>query len=221
MRASDYSFVEFRSLKRLVAIHGRYSYLRMRQLVLYSFYKNIAFILVIFWFGIYRSERTQQSCLDTAPAAARDGPLTRSVVPTFHGFRTDAGRPRSAWSGQSIYNDSILAMVNVIYLSLPPLVQGIFEKDVSEHVIYGEPKVLPPSGGGGPAGAAAGGGLTFPSTLRSRSVGAPVALPRGAAQHLLQHRGGHGVDGLWVLPMRRPVFPDRVGGQRRRHNDRL
>ena len=47
----------------------------------------------------------------------------------------------SAWSGQSIYNDSLLAMFNVIYSSLPPLAQGIFEKDISEHAIYKEPRV--------------------------------------------------------------------------------
>lgn len=49
--------------------------------------------------------------------------------------------PSSAWSGQSIYNDTILSMVNVLYLSLPPLAQGIFEKDISEAAIYREPRV--------------------------------------------------------------------------------
>jgi phospholipid-transporting ATPase len=57
VRASDYSFVEFRCLRRLLSVHGRYSYLRMRQIVLFSFYKNIAFILVVFWFGFYRCAR--------------------------------------------------------------------------------------------------------------------------------------------------------------------
>ena len=32
-------------------------------------------------------------------------------------------------------------MFNVIYSSLPPLMQGIFEKDISEKSIYREPRV--------------------------------------------------------------------------------
>lgn len=131
VRASDYSFVEFRFLKRLVAVHGRYSYLRLRQLVLYSFYKNIAFIMVIFWWGWWRYAdggepgRTAHRRWLTATVSRRG----RTTEPT------------SAWSGQSIYNDTILSMVNVLYLSLPPLAQGIFEKDISEAAIYREPRV--------------------------------------------------------------------------------
>jgi len=54
VRAADYSFAEFKSLQRLLAVHGRYSYLRMVDLIFFSFYKNIAFIVVCFWFGFYR-----------------------------------------------------------------------------------------------------------------------------------------------------------------------
>jgi phospholipid-translocating P-type ATPase (flippase) len=41
--ASDYSFAEFRFLKRLLLTHGRCSFFRNVDLVSYSFYKNIAF----------------------------------------------------------------------------------------------------------------------------------------------------------------------------------
>ena len=51
VRASDYSFVEFRALRTLMAIHGRYSFLRMCNLIFYSFYKSIALITVQCWFG--------------------------------------------------------------------------------------------------------------------------------------------------------------------------
>ncbi|KAJ1656786.1 hypothetical protein IWQ61_003703 [Dispira simplex] len=51
VRASDYSFVEFKSLRPLISIHGRYSYLRIANIIFYSFYKNIALITVQFWFG--------------------------------------------------------------------------------------------------------------------------------------------------------------------------
>ncbi|RKP21416.1 phospholipid-translocating P-type ATPase [Rozella allomycis CSF55] len=48
-RASDYSFVNFKSLLPLLAVHGRYSAMRMGKLTLYSFYKNILLILVLVW----------------------------------------------------------------------------------------------------------------------------------------------------------------------------
>ena len=48
-----------RSLRRLIAVHGRYSYMRMAQLVYYSFYKNLAFIFVQFWFGFFSAWAAQ------------------------------------------------------------------------------------------------------------------------------------------------------------------
>ncbi|KAJ3213903.1 hypothetical protein HK099_007124 [Clydaea vesicula] len=51
VRASDYAFAEFRFLKRLVTVHGRYSYMRIANIIMYSFYKNITMIMVMWWFG--------------------------------------------------------------------------------------------------------------------------------------------------------------------------
>eukprot|EP00842_Homolaphlyctis_polyrhiza_P003405 jgi/Hompol1/4065/HPOL_006903-RA len=55
VRAADYAFGEFRFLQRLLSVHGRYNYLRMANLIFYSFYKNIAFITVQWWFGFYNA----------------------------------------------------------------------------------------------------------------------------------------------------------------------
>lgn len=51
--SSDYSIAQFRFLKRLLLVHGRWSYRRISKLVLYSFYKNIVLYLTQFWFVIY------------------------------------------------------------------------------------------------------------------------------------------------------------------------
>jgi phospholipid-transporting ATPase len=51
VRAADYAFGEFRHLRRLVTVHGRYSLLRMTGLIYYSFYKNLVFITIQWWFG--------------------------------------------------------------------------------------------------------------------------------------------------------------------------
>ncbi|KAF9947924.1 hypothetical protein BGZ70_002436 [Mortierella alpina] len=50
-RSSDFSFKQFKNLKRLLTIHGRYSYLRMSRIIFFSFYKSICLITVQFWFG--------------------------------------------------------------------------------------------------------------------------------------------------------------------------
>ncbi|KAJ1919999.1 hypothetical protein IWQ60_007103 [Tieghemiomyces parasiticus] len=64
VRASDYSFTEFKSLRPLIAIHGRYSYLRIANIIFYSFYKNIVLITVQFWFGFNNAWSGQTLYLD-------------------------------------------------------------------------------------------------------------------------------------------------------------
>lgn len=53
VRAADYSFGEFKFLERLISVHGRYNLLRMSNVILYSFYKNLVFILIQFLFGFF------------------------------------------------------------------------------------------------------------------------------------------------------------------------
>ena len=36
---ADYAFAQFRFLRKLLLVHGRWSYIRISKLVLYSFYK--------------------------------------------------------------------------------------------------------------------------------------------------------------------------------------
>jgi phospholipid-transporting ATPase len=55
VRSSDYSFAQFRFLQRLLFVHGRWNYRRVSLLVLYSFYKNITYILTLFCFGFHNS----------------------------------------------------------------------------------------------------------------------------------------------------------------------
>ncbi|OQR84178.1 P-type ATPase (P-ATPase) Superfamily [Achlya hypogyna] len=59
--SSDYSIAQFRFLKRLLLVHGNYSYKRIAKLILFSFMKNIALSLSNFFY---------------APAAKYSGLLT-------------------------------------------------------------------------------------------------------------------------------------------------
>ena len=45
VQASDYALPEFRMLWRLLFIHGRWNYIRISEMILYFFYKNMLFTL--------------------------------------------------------------------------------------------------------------------------------------------------------------------------------
>ncbi|ERT00307.1 phospholipid-translocating ATPase [Sporothrix schenckii 1099-18] len=51
--SSDYAIGQFRFLKRLVLVHGRWSYRRMAESIANFFYKNIIWVFSIFWFQIF------------------------------------------------------------------------------------------------------------------------------------------------------------------------
>ncbi|XP_020086581.1 phospholipid-transporting ATPase 1-like isoform X2 [Ananas comosus] len=48
--ASDFSMGQFRFLVPLLLVHGHWNYQRMGYMILYNFYKNAAFVLVLFWY---------------------------------------------------------------------------------------------------------------------------------------------------------------------------
>jgi len=49
-RAADYSFSEFRFLRRLLCVHGRYAYVRTAGMMNMQFYKNMFFVCVQFYY---------------------------------------------------------------------------------------------------------------------------------------------------------------------------
>ncbi|KAJ6250449.1 putative phospholipid-transporting atpase [Anaeramoeba flamelloides] len=59
VRVSDFSLARFKHLKRLICVHGRYCYLRLQEVVLYSFYKNVVFILPQFWWSFFGASSGQ------------------------------------------------------------------------------------------------------------------------------------------------------------------
>ncbi|KAJ5077251.1 putative phospholipid-transporting atpase [Anaeramoeba ignava] len=57
--SSDYSIAQFRFLKKLILVHGRYSYRRITKLIVYSFYKNMAFSIMQVYFAIFAAWSAQ------------------------------------------------------------------------------------------------------------------------------------------------------------------
>ena len=56
LQAADFAFGQFRFLVRLLLVHGRYSYLRCREVVLYAFYKNAAYVSCYIFYSGYTGE---------------------------------------------------------------------------------------------------------------------------------------------------------------------
>src|SRR5690606_13094859 len=48
-RSADVSIGQFRYLRKLLLVHGAWSYQRISKVILYSFYKNIALYMTQFW----------------------------------------------------------------------------------------------------------------------------------------------------------------------------
>jgi phospholipid-translocating ATPase len=51
--ASDYSIAQFRFLRKLLLVHGRWSYLRTAEMIMGFFFKNIVWTFVLFWYQIF------------------------------------------------------------------------------------------------------------------------------------------------------------------------
>lgn len=51
--AADFALSRFQYLERFLLVHGHWSYDRLSNMVLYFFYKNAAFVFLIFWYQLY------------------------------------------------------------------------------------------------------------------------------------------------------------------------
>ncbi|EGO00863.1 hypothetical protein SERLA73DRAFT_167084 [Serpula lacrymans var. lacrymans S7.3] len=54
-RSADIAISQFRYLKKLLLVHGAWSYQRLSKLILYSFYKNITLYMTQFWFSFFNN----------------------------------------------------------------------------------------------------------------------------------------------------------------------
>ncbi|CAN1258540.1 Phospholipid-transporting ATPase 1 [Linum perenne] len=51
--ASDFSMGQFRFLVPLLLVHGHWNYQRMSYMIIYNFYRNAVFVLVLFWYVLF------------------------------------------------------------------------------------------------------------------------------------------------------------------------
>jgi len=57
--ASDYSIAQFRFIARLLLVHGRWSFIRNKDLALYSIYKSIVYMMANFFFSFFSAYSAQ------------------------------------------------------------------------------------------------------------------------------------------------------------------
>ncbi|XP_030466744.1 phospholipid-transporting ATPase 1-like [Syzygium oleosum] len=98
--ASDFAMGQFRFLKRLLLVHGHWNYQRIGYLVLYNFYRNAVFVLMLFWYILCTAFSTTSALTD--------------------------------WSS---------VFYSVIYTSVPTIVVGIWDKDLSHKTLLQYPKL--------------------------------------------------------------------------------
>lgn len=60
VNASDYAIGQFRFLTPLLLKHGRFNYVRMSNVILYMFYKNIFMSAAMFWFTFVNAFSSQK-----------------------------------------------------------------------------------------------------------------------------------------------------------------
>ncbi|CAM6103969.1 unnamed protein product [Calypogeia fissa] len=62
--ASDFAMGQFRFLSRVLLVHGHWNYFRLSYMVLYNFYRNAVFVLMLFWFILYTLFSPQSAITD-------------------------------------------------------------------------------------------------------------------------------------------------------------
>ncbi|XP_069780829.1 phospholipid-transporting ATPase VD isoform X2 [Narcine bancroftii] len=98
--SSDFAISRFKHLKKLLLVHGHWCYIRLANMILYFFYKNVAYVNLLFWYQF------------------------------FCGF-----------SGASMIDYWILIFFNLLFTSVPPIVYGILDKDVSAETLLQLPEL--------------------------------------------------------------------------------
>ncbi|XP_078087852.1 LOW QUALITY PROTEIN: phospholipid-transporting ATPase VB [Mustelus asterias] len=98
--ASDFAISHFKHLKKLLLVHGHWCYTRLANMITYFFYKNVAYVNLLFWYQF------------------------------FCGF-----------TGSTMIDYWLMIFFNLLFTSLPPLMCGILDKDVSAEMLLEFPEL--------------------------------------------------------------------------------
>mmetsp|Transcript_51827 Transcript_51827/g.66393 ORF Transcript_51827/g.66393 Transcript_51827/m.66393 type:complete len:1369 (-) Transcript_51827:402-4508(-) len=102
VNSSDFAIAQFRFLKRLLLVHGRYNYRRISKVIIYSFYKNIVLVIVLFLFSCY-SSFSGQSLYGANSWCYSGYNFFLGLPPFMLGFFDRDVKPRSAMTFHKLY----------------------------------------------------------------------------------------------------------------------
>ena len=115
VNSSDYAIGQFRFLRRLLLVHGRYNYLRITKCCDYMFYKNIIFNAALCWYAYFTEWSGTMAGLSQAELLASLEHFNQLLSGTADGYgnvpesvKNDAPRlalakVRSAWADASCH----------------------------------------------------------------------------------------------------------------------
>uniref|UniRef100_A0A8C3AQU1 Phospholipid-transporting ATPase n=1 Tax=Cyclopterus lumpus TaxID=8103 RepID=A0A8C3AQU1_CYCLU len=98
--ASDFAISRFKHLNKLILVHGHWCYTRLANMIIYFFYKNVAYVNLLFWYQF------------------------------FCGF-----------SGTTMIDYWLMIFFNLFFTSVPPIMFGIMDRDVSAEMLLGVPEL--------------------------------------------------------------------------------
>jgi magnesium-transporting ATPase (P-type) len=102
VNSSDFAIAQFRFLKRLLLVHGRYNYRRISKVIIYSFYKNIVLVIVLFLFSCF-SAFSGQSLYGANSWCYSGYNFFLGLPPFMLGFFDRDVKPRSAMTFHKLY----------------------------------------------------------------------------------------------------------------------
>ncbi|KAK5897198.1 hypothetical protein CesoFtcFv8_010282 [Champsocephalus esox] len=106
--ASDFAISRFKHLKKLLLVHGHWCYTRLANMIIYFFYKNVAYVNLLFWYQF------------------------------FCGF-----------SAATMIDYWLMIFFNLFFTSVPPIMFGIMDQDISAEMLLGVPELYRTGQGAG------------------------------------------------------------------------
>lgn len=129
--ASDFAMAQFRFLKRLLLVHGRWSFKRNSEVVLYAFYKNFAYCLANVYLNFFFAGFSSQPVYGSALIATYNLFWTSLPTMAFAIFEQDV-KPEAMYAAPRLYGETMHANRKRFFKDLTRwLIEGIWHSIVA------------------------------------------------------------------------------------------
>lgn len=125
--ASDFAISHFKHLKKLLLVHGHWCYTRLANMIIYFFYKNVVSL---------KSAAILPCCLDVLFIFSGTYLLSQAYVNLLFWYQFFCG-----FSGTTMIDYWLMIFFNLFFTSVPPIMFGIMDKDLSAEMLLGVPEL--------------------------------------------------------------------------------